>query len=123
MKPIFNPLRNRLAAFALGFSVVLAGASLAFTQKGKADSHGSTTLNLPTDDRPVARDLGGRNSFSPIVKKVGPAVVKVSTSSKIQNTAFSGPPEMNELFRRFFGDQSEGRAPQRNYNAPRQQGV
>ncbi len=110
MKKIFNPLRNRLSAFALGFSIVLAGSALAFTQKGKADSHSSTTLNFPTDDRPVARDLGGRNSFSPVVKKVGPAVVKVFTTVKVQNTAFSGPTEMEDLFRRFFGDQSEGRS-------------
>ena len=125
MKDKLNPLKNRLAAFALGFSIVLGGSSLAFTQKSKADSHGSPALNLPTDDRPVARDLGGRNSFSPIVKKVGPGVVKVFTTTKVQNTAFSGPPEAEDLFRRFFGDQfqGQGRAPRRNYNVPRQQGV
>jgi serine protease Do len=124
MKDILNPLKNRLTAFALGFSLVLAGSSLAFTQKNKAESHSSSpALNLPTDDRPVARDLGGRNSFSPVVKKVGPAVVKVFTTTKVHNTAYSGPPEMDDFLRRFFGDQSEGRVPRRNNNVPRQQGV
>jgi serine protease Do len=125
MKQIFNPLRNRLAAFALGFSIVLAGSALAFTNKGKAESHSSPTLNFPTDERPVARDLGGRNSFAPIVKKVSPAVVKVVTTVKVQNAGFSGQPDMDDLLRRFFGDQFQGRMPQRNRNIPmpRQEGL
>src|SRR6266567_4330356 len=126
MKKIFNPLRNRLAAFALGFSIVLAGSAVAFTQKSKAESHSSSpTLNFPTDERPVARDLGGRNSFSPIVKKVSPAVVKVVTSAKIHNAAFSGPPEMDDFLRRFFGDQFQDRSPRRNRSIPmpRQEGL
>src|SRR5437660_10749438 len=127
MKKILNPLRNRLAAFALGFSVVLAGSALAFTQRSKAEPHSSSpTLNFHTDERPVARDLGGRNSFSPIVKKVSPAVVKVVTSAKVQNAAFSGAPEMDDFLRRFFGDQSQDRSTRRNPRTmpmPRQEGL
>src|SRR5262245_28059268 len=127
MRYSMNPFKNRLSAFALGFSVVLAGSAVAFTQRAKPevqsrDVH-NVALNLPTDDRPVARNLDGRNSFAPVVKRVTPGVVKVYTITKIQNAQFSAPPEMDEFMRRFFGQQFEGRNPRRNYPAPRQQGM
>src|SRR5438094_6866601 len=98
MKRIFSQLSNRLAAVALGGAVVLAGSALAFTQKSKADSK-NPSINLPVDERPIARDLGGRSSFAPVVKKVAPAVVKVFTTTRIHNTAFSAPPGMDDFFR------------------------
>src|SRR2546423_12593331 len=107
MKKLFHPVSKRLAAFALSGAVVAASA-LAFTQKPKADSH-HPAVNVQVDERPIARELGGHTSFSPVIKKVAPAVVKVFTSTKVHNTAFSGPPGMDDLLRRFFGDESEGR--------------
>src|ERR1039457_327137 len=53
-------------------------------------------------------------TFAPVVKKVLPAVVSVS-SSKIVKTGFSDQGEMDPLFRQFFGD-SQGR----QSNPPRQ---
>jgi serine protease Do len=118
-KNYFNHLNNRLTALALGAAVVLAGSAVAFTQKPKA-----AALNIPVDERPIARELGGHSSFSPVVKKVAPGVVKVFTTTRLHNTAFDGAPGgMDDLMRRFFGDQFEGRAPRRNFNMPRQQGV
>jgi serine protease Do len=119
MRNIFNRLSNRVAAVALGGAVVLAGSALAFTQKPSAKT---VALNIPVDERPVSRDLGGRNSFAPVVKKVSPGVVKVFTTTKSHNTAYSGPPGMDDLLRRFFGDEFEGRS-RRNFNVPRQQGI
>src|ERR1039457_80849 len=57
-----------------------------------------------------------RNTFAPVVKKVLPAVVSVS-SSKIVKTgvADQGDQEMDPLFRQFFG-QGQGR----QFNVPRQ---
>src|SRR6266567_1178700 len=120
MRNIFARLSNRVAAVSLGGAIVLAGSALAFTTKPAAKL---VALNIPVDERPVARELGGRNSFAPVVKKVGPAVVKVFTTTKMHNTAYSGPPGMDDFLRRFFGDESEGRNPHRNFNRPRQQGV
>jgi len=74
----------------------------------------------------VPRDVSGRTSFAPVVKKVTPAVVKVFTSSKLQNASYGeGPgPGMDDLLRRFFGDQAPGRMmPRRNFSVPRQQGI
>src|SRR5882762_6640306 len=128
MKRIFTQWNNPVAALALASAVVLAGSALAFTQKSKADSEG-TTLNRPVDERPISRDAIRHASFAPVVKKVTPGVVKVFTTARIQNTAFGGGPGMNgapgmdDFMRRFFGDDFEYRAPRRNFGVPRQQGV
>src|SRR5262249_34694613 len=97
------------------------------TEKTKADTAKADSqkvvLNVPLDEHPVSRDLGGRTSFAPVVKKVAPGVVKVFTTTKAHNTSFSVPPGMDDFFRRFFGDQFEGQIPRRNFNVPRQEGV
>src|SRR5437899_10065404 len=117
MKPIFKGLGNRFAALALGGAIVAAGSALAFSQKPKAAS-----LNVPVDEKPIARELGGHNSFAPVVQKVAPAVVKITTATRIHNTAYSGqgtPPGMDDLMRRFFGDQFDGQTPRHNFRTPR----
>jgi serine protease Do len=122
MKQIFAHLSNRLTGLALGGAVALAGSALAFTQKPKAENFTPPQV----DERPIARELGGRTSFAPVVKKVGPGVVKVFTTTKAHNTGYGGgqPPEMEDLFRRFFGQpMPQGRMPRRNMEIPRQQGI
>src|SRR4051794_24921527 len=129
MKNIFTHTSNRVAALALGGALILAGSALAFTEKPKAEFH-KVALNLPVDERPISRELGSHNSFAPVVKKVAPAVVKVSVMTKAHNTPFSGSsgqpgqPGMDDFLRRFFGDQFEGRGegrnPRRNFDVPRQ---
>jgi len=127
MKPILKGMGNRLAALALGGAIVAAGSALAFSQKPKAAS-----LNVPVDEKPITRELGGRNSFAPVVQKVTPAVVKVVTEARIHNTTFSGTgsqPDMDDLMRRFFGDNFDGRRMpgtprgQHNFRMPRQEGL
>jgi serine protease Do len=124
MKQMFHQLSSRVTALALGGAIVLAGSALAFTQKPKAEK---VVLNIPVDDRPITRDLGGRSSFAPVVKKVAPAVVKVFTTTRMHNTGMNMPegsnPQMDDLLRRFFGDQSEGRLPRQSSRMPRQQGI
>src|SRR5712675_613004 len=119
MKPIFKGLGNRFAALALGGAIVAAGSALAFSQKPKAAS-----LNVPVDEKPITRELGGHNSFAPVVQKVTPAVVKITTATRIHNTAYSwpgpgAPPGMDDLMRRFFGDENDGQMPRRNFRGPR----
>src|SRR5258705_570090 len=117
---ILNSVNSRLAALALS-GAVLAGSALAFAQKPKTENRGP--INVQVDERPIARELGGHTSFAPVIKKVAPGVVKVFTTTKIQKTGFSGAPGMDDLMRRFFGDEPQGRAPRRNFGTPRQQGV
>ena len=120
MKRIFQNVSNRIAAVALGGAVVLAGSALAFTQKPKAENFNAP----PLDERPIAREAGSHASFAPVVKKVAPAVVKVFTTTRIHNTGFNGVPDnMDDMLRRFFGDQFEGRTPRRNHGTTRQEGI
>ena len=127
MKSIMQYLSNRLTAIALGGAVVLGGTAVAFTQKPKAESFHAP----PLDEQPVAVAAGGHESYSPIVKKVAPAVVKVYTVTRMQHTSFNGAPEngapgMDDFFRRFFGDQAPGQGrmtPHHNSPAPRQEGI
>ncbi len=122
MKRIFDHVSNQVSALALGGAVVVAGSALAFTQKSQADSH-SAPVKVELDERSVAREAGGRTSFAPVVKKVGPGVVQVSTTTKAHEMSFNGPPGMDDLFRRFFGEPPGARAPRHSYGIPRQQGI
>jgi len=111
-----------MSALALSGAVVLAGSALAFTQKTQAESE-TTKVNLAVDERPVNRDTIGRASYAPVVKRVGPAVVKVTVTAKAHNVDYYGPPGMDDFFRRFFGDQYGSQMPQEHLRAPRQEGI
>src|SRR6266478_1553929 len=120
MKRIFNQLNGRFTAIALGGAIVLAGSAVAFSEKPKAESFTPSAV----DERPIARDLGGHGSFAPVVKKVAPGVVKVFTTTKVHNTSYNGMPgDMDDMFRRFFGDQLQGRMPRHNLPMTRQEGI
>jgi serine protease Do len=122
MTNLIRKMSNKAAAVALGGAVVLAGSALAFTQKPKAEHVTAPTV----DETPLPREMGGHTSFAPVVKKVAPGVVKVFTTTKMHNTALNGAPGggMDDMLRRFFGDQLPGRRnPQREFGMPRQQGI
>src|SRR5262245_33070248 len=126
MKQMFNHVSNRLTGMALGAAIVLAGTAVAFTQKPNS----KPSANIPVDERPITRDLGGRASFAPVVKKVTPGVLKVFTTTRAHNTAFTpengGGGPGDDMLRRFFGDNFQGQGQgrmHRNFNAPRQQGI
>ena len=124
MKSITTNLSNRLPALALGGLVIVGGATLAFTQgpntKGEAKP---TAVSLALDEKPVSRDAAGRASFAPVIKKVSPAVVKVVVTAKAQKAGYNEEADPNDLMRRFFGQQPNGRMPKRNYGMPRQEGL
>jgi len=83
----------------------------------------TTPVKLVVDERPVTRDVKLGTSFSPVVKKVAPSVVKVTTSTKVKQPAHQDFPGFdNPFFRRFFGEEFEQRGPRRQQNLPRQHG-
>src|SRR6185437_7705791 len=71
------------------------------------------SLHFAPADEPVSH-----NTFAPVVKRVLPAVVNIS-STKMLKTSFQGSddPMDNPLFRQFFGDSGGGR----QFRVPRQQ--
>ena len=125
MKRILRPLRFQLGAAALAGALVLAGAAFAFTQRSRAESS-APALNIPVDQRPIARESGGHNSFAPVVKKVTPGVVKIVSTTKARNVTYQqddGVPQMDDMFRQFFGDQFPGHLQRRITRIPKQEGI
>ena len=127
MKRIFQNVHNRLAALALGGAVVIAGTAAAIHEKQQSPSHRDMRpVKLQVDERPVTRDSLGHTSYAPIVKKVSPGVVKVFTTAHVQQMGYSGSSDMDDMLRRFFGDQFPGqgqRPGRRSQRMPMQQGI
>ncbi len=116
MKQMLERTSTRLLALILGGS--LAITAVAFSQKPNSEK--AVKVNLTLDERPISRETGS-TSYAPIVKKVAPGVVRVYTSSTAQPTSYQ--PDMDEFFRRFFGDRFESQRRGRNMQVPRQQGI
>ena len=119
---------KRLPHAVLGVAVVLALASLAVGGPAAPTKNRATTkvspIGLSLDDKPVARDGKFGVSFAPIVKRVAPSVVKVTTTTKVKQTSLPEVPGLdNPWFRQFFGDEELARRSPRARNLPRQQGL
>jgi serine protease Do len=121
MRNPFPSLNPRLPVLALGAAVIVAGTALALPQKKAAAE--SDDLKLPAIESTSRETTVPRTSFAPVVKRVSPGVVKVFTTAKVHNTAYSGAPGMDDMLRRFFGDDFQGRAPRQTPRAPRQEGI
>src|SRR5687767_12046068 len=121
------PFKARLAL--LGGATLMIGTTLAFSRLAdndgaKAPDAARSSVRLVVEEAPVKRDGRFTTSFSPVVKEVSPAVVKVFTTSapkqqKYQNNPFFDDP----FFRRFFGDEFRGQQQQRQFRAPKQHGL
>jgi len=61
----------------------------------------SATPQIQVDNSPLARSTGAVTSFAPIVEKVTPSIVTVSTTRKVSEG--SNPLAGNPMLRRFFG--------------------
>lgn len=65
------------------------------------------------EDAPLSRDVKARTSFAPVIKKVTPTVVNISSSMTIHDRGGQNPLTDDPFFRRFFGgdsmDQSQPR--------------
>jgi len=95
----------RPAAVVLAAALGVGGLALAGAERWV---NPPATMKFASPDEPPSR-----TSFAPVVKKVLPAVVTVS-SSKVVKTGFQGQDQqVDPLFRQFFGG--------RGFNMPRQQ--
>jgi serine protease Do len=115
MKATFSEFLNRRFAWAAGLVLVaglLAGAA------GAAGS--STPLVLKHDSQVVSRGQLEKASYSDIVKRVAPSVVKITSETKAKRVKMNGGdnPMFNDpAFRQFFG----GRMPE--MESPAQTGL
>lgn len=71
------------------------------------------TFKFANPDEPPSR-----NSFAPVVKRVLPAVVSVSSSKMVKTSMRGDDGDMDSIMRQFFGDRQGGRG--RGFNMPQQ---
>jgi serine protease Do len=79
-------------------TVILAGliSPLSAQEKSKAP--------VTVDPAPVSRQAGVITSFAPVVEKVAPSVVQISTSKNVKGRSRAQSPLFNDpFFRRYFG--------------------
>ena len=105
--------RNTSSSQRLGRSlrlgiILTAAAAMGWTAAAWAtDDAASEKVVVTVDDAPITRDAAGglRVSFSPIVKKVAPAVVQVNVTAKAERITEADLPPMlrDPRLRRYFG--------------------
>ena len=103
-----SPRKSRATALVAVGLFALAGALVAASTTGSTKS----SIDLKRDATPVARGQLEAASFSSVVKRVAPSVVKITTETKAKRVSANAaqlPPGMdNPMFRQFFG----GRLPE-----------
>jgi serine protease Do len=104
MKKFFYTLNPRAGGILLAAGLVLAGSALAFDVNSK-DKAGHASINVPMDESAIARDTLPRGSFAPLLKKVTPAVVKIVTTTRVENSMQNMPGFDDPFWRHFFGEQ------------------
>src|SRR6185436_4363535 len=69
------------------------------------DARAAVAVRL--DDQPLTAVAASPVSFAPVVKRVGPSVVKIHVVERAKNVAASSLPQFfnDPVFRQFFGDQ------------------
>ena len=96
---------NRRKALWAAGAVALAGAFAAGAQSSTAST--KLAVDVKRDNQPVNRGPLETGSFSSVVKRVAPSVVKITTSTKARKVAGNAnqmPGFDNPMFRQFFGD-------------------
>lgn len=107
MNSITSSSFNRRQAIWAASVLAIAGAFAAGAQSTQSDS--KPAVAIKRDAQPVNRSTTEPASFSPVVKRVAPSVVKITTSTKAKRaTATQFPGFDNPAFRQFFG----GRMPE-----------
>lgn len=109
--------KSRVSALAAIGLFALAGALVGASATGSSKS----SIDLKRDATPVARGQLEAASFSSVVKRVSPSVVKITTETKAKHVSANAaqlPPGLdNPMFRQFFG----GRMP--DMQTPPQNGL
>src|SRR5262245_36985313 len=108
MLKYLSSVKRQCAAAVLAGALLIGGGAALFEQ----DAHAKEKSNIPVpahvavDNAPVQRERQMVTSFSTVVKKVSPSVVKVYSTFKGKEMS-DGPNSFSDdpIFRRFFGDQ------------------
>ncbi len=116
----------RVRAFVLGSAAIVVAGSLSLSAfSGDSKNDRRKPAKVAVDKSPIDREGDRIVSFAPVVKRIGPSVVNVYTTSKaeMRETSFHGGVPNDDLFRRFFGDRFEMPEPRRDIPMPKRRGV
>lgn len=104
MKRIWYPFRNRAAVGLLAGALAVAASAYA-SKKLSRDEVQRISIKLPVDETAINREQLPNGSYAPVVAKVTPAVVKLTTVSKVTPVGPDLRGFNDPFWRRFFGDQ------------------
>ncbi|MBI3870578.1 MAG: Do family serine endopeptidase [Verrucomicrobia bacterium] len=110
----------------LSIGLLAGGLWLALHDVASAKDEKNPPVRIEIDKTPIPREGKFTSSFSHVVKKVSPSVVKVysTVKSKIVRGRGGNPLLDDPTLRRFFGDDFGGNGgDRRNYRTPREQGL
>src|SRR5712664_1669955 len=93
----------------------LAGVLL--MQPGVASAKTNPPPKVTIQDAPLSRDIKAGTSFAPVIRKVAPSVVNISSSMTIHQRGSGNPLLEDPFFRRFFGDDSMDQSQPRDRKA------
>ena len=114
-------LRQRAGHIGLGALAAIVLISGAAWQGTAASGRPSAPLAAPAAATPLTHAIvGGRDSYADVVTVVAPAVVTVRANGKARVSQTDFGRQGDDLLRRFFGDQFEGRQRLPQQRAPRQ---
>ena len=121
---MFNQRNTRQLVLGMGAAILVGGSALAIDHMAGTKSKDPAQAKVEVDETPLPRQAGPYTSFAPVVKKVAPGVVKVVVTSKASRVNMPEGFGFNDPFwRHFFGDQFGNGTPNRQFKAPRQQGL
>ncbi len=131
MRKYVRSLKAQCAAAVLAGALLIGGGAALFEQDvhAKEKSNKPVPAHVTVDNAPVQRERQMVTSFSTVVRKVSPSVVKVYSTFKGKEMGDAPNPFSDDpIFRRFFGDQfgpeNGGRGGRmKKMPAPKQQGV
>ena len=123
MRKYIRSLKAQYTVAILAGALLVGGGAALFEQNALAKDK-AAPVRLQVDETPVQRDKQMVTSFSSVVEKVSPSVVKVYTTfaAKQGRPAAMNPFFDDPMFRRFFGEPMD-REGLRRMPQPKQQGL
>ena len=101
---ITNPFKNRPWLLTSALALALATTGFLGLRASTPGNQAATVKMAPASE-------GVSHGYSAVVKRVVPAVVNISSSKVVKQQAVQMDPQMDPLFRQFFGDQFKNAVP------------
>jgi serine protease Do len=105
-----HPNFRQFRWLTLATLALLVGGATWVVAESKSDTHTKASVEVKVDTAPLPRTADTTLSYSPIVKRVAPSVVKVVTRERAKEMEVgTGMPFDDPMFRQFFGPFFGGR--------------